>query len=57
MQWMNLPPDQMLDLEKFENGHRNILYVEKEKALFIGLAWVLPNGTNIFSSFSRSNLR
>ena len=42
MQWMKLPPDGQLDLEKLVNGHCNMLYVRKEKALFIGLAWFLP---------------
>ena len=42
MQWMNLPPDEKLDLEKFVNGHHYILHVGKEKTLFIGLAWVFP---------------
>ena len=37
-QWMNLPPEEKLDLEKFVEGHCNILHVEREKALFIGLA-------------------
>ena len=51
MQWMNLPPDEKLDLEKFVNGHRNILYDGKEKALLIGLAWVLPMEQNFFHHF------
>ena len=51
MQWMNLPPDEKLDLEKFVNGHCNILHVGKEKALFIGLAWVLPMEQKKFHHF------
>ena len=39
---MDLPPDEKLDLEKVVDGHCNILHIGKEKALFIGLAWVLP---------------
>ena len=35
MQWMNLPPDEQLYLEKFVNGHCNILYGGKEKVLFV----------------------
>ena len=31
MHWINLPPDEQLDLEKFMNGHCNILHVGKEK--------------------------
>ena len=50
-QWMNLPPDEKVDLEKFVDGHRNILQVEKEKALFIGLAWVLPIEQKFFHHF------
>ena len=42
MQWMNLPPDEQLDLEKFVDGHNDVLHVGKEKALIIELAWVLP---------------
>ena len=42
MQWMNLLPDQQLDLEKFVNDYCYILHMGKEKALFVGLAWVLP---------------
>ena len=38
MQWMNLPPDEQLDLEIIVNGHHNVLHVGKEKAPFIGLA-------------------
>ena len=48
---MNLPPDEKVDLEKFVDGHRNILQVEKEKALFIGLAWVLPIEQKFFHHF------
>ena len=40
-----------LDLEKFVNGHCDILHVGKEKALFIGFAWVLPMEQNIFHHF------
>ena len=25
MQWMNLPPDEQLDVEEVADGHRNIL--------------------------------
>ena len=56
MQWMNLPPDEQLDLENFVNGHCNILYVGKVKALFIGLAWVLLMEQKKFHHCSRSNL-
>ena len=48
---MNLPSDKKVDLEKFVDGHRNILQVEKEKALFIGLAWVLPMEQKFFHHF------
>ena len=49
MQWMNLPPDEKLDLEKFVNG--NTLHIRKEIALFIGLAWVLPMKQKNFHHF------
>ena len=55
MQWMNLPRNEWLDLEKVVNGHRHILHVGTEKALFIGLTWVLPMEKK-FPSFSKSNL-
>ena len=48
---MNLPPEEKVDLEKFVDGHCDILHVEKEKALFIGLAWVLPIEQKIFHHF------
>ena len=56
MQWINLPPDEQLDLKKFVDGHSNILYVGKEKALFISLEWVLLMEQKIIPLFSRNNL-
>ena len=46
MQWMNLPPNEKLDLEKFVNGHCNLLYVAKEKALsaWLKVAFASPVG-------------
>ena len=41
MHLIYLPPKDQLDLEKIVDGHHTIFHVEK-KALFIGLAWVLP---------------
>ena len=51
MQWMNIPPDEHLDLEKIVNGHHNVLHVGKEKVFFIGLTWVLPMEQKIFHHF------
>ena len=53
MQWMNLPPDEMLDLEKFVNDHCNILHIRKEKALFIGLTLVLTMEQNFSIIFQK----
>ena len=41
MKWMNLLPDEKLDLEIFVNGYCNLFHVGKQKALFVVLAWVL----------------
>ena len=46
MQWVNLPPDEKLDLENFVNGYRTIIHVGKEKALVIGL--VLNNNIKLY---------
>ena len=51
MQWMNLHPDEQLDLEKIMDGHHTLLRVGKEKTLFIGLAWVLLMEQNLFHHF------
>ena len=51
MQWMNLPPDEQLDLAKFAGGHCNILHVGKEKSTFYWSYMDLPMEQKIFHHF------
>ena len=53
MQWMNLPPKEQFDLEKFVDGHCHTLHVKKVKALFIGIAWLLPMKQKISIIFKK----